>query len=134
MAALFSTSTNYVFCGATPSKFDLSEFIGIFRYVFFFFFFISVTTKVLLSAAHCFEGAQFSNPATIFARLGRRNAFTSPNQDTYYSSDYPVNSIVSHEAYNPDTYANDIALVITYNHMAWSRGVSPICLPKNSDT
>lgn len=94
-----------------------------------YFLVITVTSKVILTAAHCFVG-QFSNAATIIARLGRRNAFLQSNQDTYYSADYPVSAVVPHESYNSNTNENDIALVILYNNIAWNRGISPICLPK----
>lgn len=63
-----------------------------------------------------------------------RFQFSDPIYDTHYANNYQVHSVIPHEKYNPETFANDIGLVRTIKRMAWNRGVAPACLPSPSDT
>lgn len=57
-----------------------------------------------------------------------------PYADTHYAYNYKIASIISHEYYNDQTYANDVGLVKTVKRMAWNRGVAPACMPTIYDT
>lgn len=91
--------------------------------------FCSVSTKVALTAAHCFNGANFQNPATMRLLAGRRDITKNALYDTYYSADYEVSTYIRHESYQQGVESDDIALIIVRGVISFNRGVSPICLP-----
>lgn len=82
-----------------------------------------------MTAAHCFETSPVIQASDLQVRVGRDDLQISPDEDTYYSADYEVQSYKQHANFNPDTNENDIALVYTQDSILWNRGVAPICLP-----
>lgn len=58
---------------------------------------------------------------------------SDPYDDTHYAFNYKVASIVTHEYFNLQTYANDIGMIKTVRRMVWNRGVAPACLTSKYD-
>lgn len=83
-----------------------------------------------MTAAHCFDS--FNQPSDIVARLGDHDLKQST--ESIYSVDMNIIQIVRHPQYNPQTAANDIAIVTTETDIIYTRGVGPACLPILYDT
>ncbi|KAM3602180.1 uncharacterized protein V6R79_025783 [Siganus canaliculatus] len=79
----------------------------------------------ILSAAHCFQS--FSQPRlwTVYSGGISLRAMLS-------SQGNPVEKIISHEGYDPNTNNNDIALLKLKTPLTFSRTVSPVCLPNTN--
>ena len=64
-----------------------------------------ILNKWVLSAAHCFkeEGQAAAQPKIVFVKAGATNV----NEGNWA----PVDKVVVHDGYNPQTFENDIALI-----------------------
>ncbi|KAK3090068.1 hypothetical protein FSP39_008932 [Pinctada imbricata] len=84
-----------------------------------------ISDTVILTAAHCFEHPASLDTKRWVVYAGKHHVhITDPMETKHY-----VSRIIIHEAYNKDTVANDIALLILQNRILYNRYVSPICLP-----
>jgi len=92
---------------------------------------VILTPRCLVTAAHCMV-PPYNNTSTNYVLVGR-SFIQEPNCfsyfDTPYSRTYTIYGFRSHEYYNPNTKANDIALVYTNNRMVYNAGVGGICTP-----
>lgn len=77
---------------------------------------------MVVTAAHCVYGF---GPATNF----RVWAGGYDTNDISVGKIYGVSRIIVHESYDPALLQDDIALLIVYPQILFSRTVSPICLP-----
>lgn len=105
MAALIETDSSTSFCGASI-----------------------ISAKCLITAAHCTR--LYPNVNKIIILVGYISLFSST--DNRYGKTYGVSKILEHPSYDPNTYANDIALLYPSSEIDFSRGVGPFCLPMDS--
>ena len=73
--------------------------------------------------------SNFSEPNTLQIHIGAHN-FTAPDDEVLVI--YDVESITFHEDYNPNTYENDIALLLLTEEITFSENVQPVCQPDPS--
>ena len=71
----------------------------------------------------------FSETNTLQIQIGAHN-FTAPDYDVLQM--HTVAEIIYHEAYNPDTTENDIALLRLTEQVTFSENVQPVCKPDAS--
>lgn len=82
-----------------------------------------ISESFILTAAHC-EKADRTSPTTI--RLGEHNI--KEKEVTSAETDIPIGRFISHEAYNPETKQNDIAVVKMRQAVTFSKQIRPACL------
>ncbi|XP_060072030.1 transmembrane protease serine 2-like [Ylistrum balloti] len=87
-----------------------------------------IADNIILSAAHCFEDPGSLDPIRWQVRVGAYNV----NSRTIYESVHHVRKIVMHEAYDTNTVANDIAIMVLSERIHFDDMVKPICLPTDS--
>lgn len=76
----------------------------------------------ILSAAHCFQ--MYSTPEIWMVYSGEVNL-----KNFIYGSGNSVEKIISHEAFDPETNNNDIALLKLSSPLTFTTTVRPVCLP-----
>ncbi|XP_063709288.1 venom serine protease-like [Culicoides brevitarsis] len=81
----------------------------------------------VLSAAHCYNTAQFSKVTNVGVLVGDHDYSTG--QDTPFSAFYRVALIKKHVGFKSITNVNDIALLKTSKEIQFSIAVGPACLP-----
>ncbi|XP_034653950.1 venom serine protease 34 [Drosophila subobscura] len=83
----------------------------------------------LLSAAHCFLGAETGSASLLRVVVGEHDL--SSVYETFFTRRYDVESLILHEQFSQTNgqLRNDIALLRTRLPIAWSRYVGPACLP-----
>ncbi|XP_050295289.1 venom serine protease-like [Anthonomus grandis grandis] len=80
-----------------------------------------------LTAAHCVIQQNLLDVNDLQILVGDHNLNTG--SDTNQSAIYSVNSFIYHNAYDPLSYDNDIAILTTKSRIIFGFGVAPICLP-----
>ncbi|XP_069764926.1 acrosin-like isoform X3 [Narcine bancroftii] len=78
----------------------------------------------VLTAAHCFKAKVANNVEKIMLVFGLEQ-ISRFSKNTYAR---PVAEVIKHENYNPDTEANDIALIKVTNPIVFTNYIQPVCL------
>ncbi|XP_022077838.2 coagulation factor X isoform X2 [Acanthochromis polyacanthus] len=76
---------------------------------------------IILTAAHCMNQSQY-----IYVKLGEFDRLVNESNEV----DHTVETIVTHNRYQPNTYHNDIALIKLATPIKFSRYILPACLPE----
>lgn len=92
---------NMVFCGATI-----------------------ISTRHLLTAAHCFAGQKLRN---LLVLVGDDN--TTSAVDTPYTATYRIAQVTLHPEFVFNEAEHDIAIVKTFDTIEFNEGVNVVCLP-----
>ncbi|XP_056654216.1 transmembrane protease serine 12-like isoform X2 [Monodelphis domestica] len=82
-----------------------------------------ISENWILTAAHCLK--EYSGPKNWRAVIGINN-LSKQHQNT---KKIQIKTIIIHPEFNPDTYANDIALFYLTSVVSYSDYIQPICLP-----
>ncbi|XP_044535193.1 transmembrane protease serine 12-like [Gracilinanus agilis] len=82
-----------------------------------------ISENWILTAAHCLK--EYSGPKNWRAVIGI-NSLSKQHQNT---KKIQIKTIIIHPEFNPDTYANDIALFYLTRVVSYSDYIQPICLP-----
>ncbi|XP_023287914.1 trypsin-1-like [Orussus abietinus] len=86
-----------------------------------------ISSRYVLTAAHCVEGFQKS---LITIRLLEHNRNTSHSR----VMEYKVQEVIRHGAYSTVNYNNDIALLKIAEDLKFSGPLRPVCLPERGKT
>lgn len=82
-----------------------------------------INSRWILTASHCID----KSPAeAIRVRFAEHDL--SHSNEKYRHFDRPVEKVISHSQFDPDTFANDIALLKLTQPVEYSPAVKPICL------
>ncbi|XP_068624231.1 phenoloxidase-activating enzyme-like [Battus philenor] len=103
-----------------------------------------ISGRYVLTAAHCLDKRVIDSVTPINVRLGEHN-ITNPGPDcmlvegggfdcTTGAISIPIESIIVHPQFDPDTLENDIALIRLSKMATYSDFVRPICLPSSDIT
>ncbi|XP_029788757.1 serine protease 56 isoform X3 [Suricata suricatta] len=82
---------------------------------------VLVAASWVLTAAHCFAGAQNELLWTVTLAEEPRGE---------QAEEVPVNRILPHPKFDPRTFHNDLALVQLWTPVSWAGAVRPVCLPQ----
>jgi len=85
-----------------------------------------LTKNHILTAAHCTEGL---DPDKFHVFVGA-NYVPDNYEDGYWPRGYRVKKVYQHKNYNPDTFDNDIAILVLDESLTWSKKVVPACMPE----
>ncbi|XP_075287795.1 transmembrane protease serine 2 isoform X2 [Opisthocomus hoazin] len=85
-----------------------------------------ITQQWIVTAAHCVEGKQFSDPSNwrVFAGILNQN-------EMIFRNGYKVQQIISHSDYDTDSKDNDVALMKLETPLSFTDAVQPVCLPNS---
>ncbi|XP_053212679.1 proclotting enzyme-like [Panonychus citri] len=93
-----------------------------------------VSDNVILTAAHCvYESSAIGSvrdPSKVIVRLGEHDIENDSEDDAV--KDFSVQTIKIHDAFDPKTYRNDIALIVLSEKVTFNERMAPICLPYDS--
>ncbi|KAH9361596.1 hypothetical protein HPB48_001473 [Haemaphysalis longicornis] len=91
-----------------------------------------LTPTLILSAAHCFKFTK--NASQLVVRVGQYKLYALDP----YELEFQVEALRVHEAFNPDTFFNDICLLkirsAGQHRIHFNEYVKPVCLPTQQDT
>uniref|UniRef100_A0A3B5AZ92 coagulation factor Xa n=1 Tax=Stegastes partitus TaxID=144197 RepID=A0A3B5AZ92_9TELE len=76
---------------------------------------------IILTAAHCMNQSRY-----IYVKLGEFDTLEDHGNEVAHT----VETIVTHNRYQPNTYHNDIALIKLATPIKFSRYILPACLPE----
>ncbi|CAH0760477.1 unnamed protein product [Diatraea saccharalis] len=86
-----------------------------------------VTRKHVITAAHCI----FAHEEDLFlVRLGELNM--ERDDDGANPIDVPIKTKIQHEDYSPNSYDNDIGILVLEKEVTFTDFIKPICIPKNN--
>lgn len=84
---------------------------------------VIVSSRYVISAAHCFEELPMSQTALI---VGEHNVNTG---DSPATRAYRVSNLVRHPSFTTSNYDYDIAILTTSENIVFSERVGPACMP-----
>lgn len=87
-----------------------------------------ISSKFVLSAAHCFEKVRHNQIFVTAGHIAKR--YQGSSREPGFQQ-LAVDRIISHEAYDPNIIYVDIAMLKIKGHWQWSEYVQPACLPEN---
>ncbi|XP_041674088.1 spaetzle-processing enzyme-like [Drosophila eugracilis] len=100
-----------------------------------------ITTRYILTAAHCIDNATYSDFDLRSVRLGEHDLSTKIDCVTLRNGkqlcspqhvDIEVDKVIMHEAYkNTTSYENDIGLVRVISPVTFTDVIKPICILEN---
>ncbi|XP_070712026.1 coagulation factor X [Pempheris klunzingeri] len=78
---------------------------------------------IILTAAHCMNQSRY-----IYIKLGEFDVLVEHGNEVTHQ----VETIITHNRYNPTTYHNDIALIKLTKPIKFSRFILPACIPEQN--
>ena len=81
-----------------------------------------VNERFILTAAHCFVGKKLKNEQ-LRVQVGKHDM----KADEKHSRIYKIAKIIIHDFYDPNTFDNDIALVMVSEQIEYGKFVQPVC-------